>query len=70
MQADRFFGGYPTFDVSSPRSRFIIGCMATRGYDFDFRPANCDSHHPLPTQPTCYAADNWLEWILDKLLAG
>ena len=66
MQADRYFGGYRAFDVSSPRSQFIIGCMATKGYVFDFTPADCDSHYPLPTQPTCYAADNWLDWIIDK----
>lgn len=68
-QADRFYG-YPTFNASSPRSRFIIGCMATKGYNFDIAPADCDSRHPLPIQPTCYTADNWIDRILDELRAG
>ena len=69
MRADLFYG-YPTYDVNSPRSRFIIGCMATKGYNFDISPADCDSRHPLPIQPNCYTADGWLGWVRDKLRAG
>ena len=62
-EADRFYQGYRTMDVDNPRSKFIISCMADKGYAFDFTPKECDSRHPLPSQPACYAANGWLAWI-------
>jgi len=59
-EADRFYQGYQSFEVNNPRSKYIIGCMADKGYTFNFTPANCDSRLPLPIQPTCYASKNWL----------
>jgi hypothetical protein len=69
VQADHFFGEYGAFDFRSPRSQFIIGCMITKGYDFDITPDDCDSHHPLPSQTTCYSASGWLDWLNNKFNA-
>ena len=38
IEADRFYKGYRTADVDSPRSQYIIGCMAAKGYDFNIAP--------------------------------
>jgi hypothetical protein len=67
LEADRFFQGYTTSDVDNPRSKYIIACMAAKGYDFDIAPADCDSRHPLPTQPTCYTPSSWLDWVIGRL---
>jgi hypothetical protein len=69
IEADRFFEGYNNVDVNNPRSRYIIACMATKGYDFDVSPATCDSRHALATQPTCYASHHWLAWIIERVRA-
>ena len=66
-EADRFFQGYQTDDVNNPRSRYIIECMASKGYAFDISPTNCDSRRSLPTQPACYAATGWLAQLIDLL---
>jgi hypothetical protein len=62
-EADRFYQGYRTADVDNPRSQYIIGCMAAKGYDFTIVPEDCDSSRPLPTQATCYIPSSWLAWI-------
>jgi hypothetical protein len=67
LEADRFYQGFNTVDVNNPRSQYIIACMAAKGYDFDISSADCDSRHPLTTQPTCYVSSNWLAWIIDKI---
>lgn len=69
-EADRFYQSNEAFDASGPRSRYIIGCMASKGYHFDITPADCDSRRPLSTQPTCYAPNGWLAWIANKLSAN
>ena len=68
-EADRFYEGDRAVDVDNPRSQYIISCMAAKGYDFDYLPADCDSRHPLATQPTCYAPKIWPAWIADKFRA-
>jgi hypothetical protein len=64
--ADRFYQGYHAADVDNPRSQYIIGCMAAKGYDFTIASEECDSRHPLPTQPACYTSSSWLAWIIDQ----
>jgi len=64
--ADRFYQGYRAADVDNPRSQYIIGCMAAKGYDFTIAPADCDSRHPLPTQPACYTPSSWLAWMSNQ----
>jgi len=65
-EANRFFQTYKAVDPDDPSSQYIIACMATKGYDFTISPADCDSRHPLPTQPECYAPNSWLNWIIDQ----
>ena len=48
-EADRFYQGYIAVDVDSPRSQYIIGCMAAKGYDFTVTPDDCNSQHPMPS---------------------
>jgi hypothetical protein len=64
-QADKFYQAYQDDDVANPRSRYIIECMASKGYEFDISPADCDSRHPLSTQQTCYVSASWLGRVLD-----
>jgi hypothetical protein len=65
-EANRFYQTYKAVDPDDPSSQYIISCMAAKGYDFSISPADCDSRHPLPTQPACYAANSWLDWIIDQ----
>ena len=66
-EADKFYQGYQADDVNNPRSRYIISCMAAKGYEFDISPTDCDSRHSLPVQSTCYASPSWLARIIDRL---
>ena len=65
-EADHFYNGYRAVDVDNPRSQYIIGCMAAKGYNFTIEPENCSSQHPLPTQPACYTPSSWIDWVIDK----
>ena len=69
MEADRFYQAYNAIDADNPRSRYLIACMAAKGYDFDVSLADCDSRHALPTQATCYKSNSWLGWTVDKFHA-
>jgi hypothetical protein len=53
-EASRFYKTYHAVSPDDPSSRFIIGCMAAKGYDFTITPAQCSSEHPLPPQAACY----------------
>jgi hypothetical protein len=53
-------------DPDNPKSQFIIGCMATKGYDFSVVPSDCDSRYPFPTQAGCYVPNSWIDWMVDK----
>ena len=53
-------------DPAAPAARYIIECMAAKGYDFEIEPAACNSRYPLPTQSTCYKSNNWLAGIIDQ----
>ena len=67
-EADRFFQGRPEVDMDDPRSRYIIECMASKGYDFDVYPAACTDRHPFPTQPACFVPSNWLARMFDQIV--
>ena len=67
-EADRFYQGRQAADMDDPRSRYIIECMATKGYDFDVYPAACNDRHPFPTQPACFVRSNWLARTLDHFV--
>ena len=66
IEAERFYQTYHAINPDDPSSQYIIGCMATKGYDFTILPVDCNSQHPLPTQPACYAPNSWLVWIVDQ----
>ena len=65
-EASRFFETYRAIDPDDPSSRYIIGCMEAKGYDFTIAPAECSGKHPLPLQASCYTPRSWLEWIIDE----
>ena len=65
-EAARFYANFRAVDPDDPSSRYIIGCMAAKGYNFAVTPADCSSEHPMPTQPACYTSDGWLGWIADQ----
>ena len=64
--ASRFYQTYHAVDPNDPSSKYIISCMAAKGYDFIISPADCDSRHPLPTQPACYTPSGWLAGFIDR----
>jgi hypothetical protein len=67
-EADRFYQGRQEADMDDPRSRYIIECMSTKGYDFDVFPAACTDSHPFPTQPACFVRSNWLARMFDQFV--
>ncbi len=67
VEASRFFQTYKAVDPDDTSSRYIIECMAVKGYAFTVTPNDCDSKRPLPTQAACYAPDNWLAAALDQV---
>ena len=66
-EAARFYPSFRVVDPDDPGSRFIIGCMATKGYDFSVTLPGCSSAHPLPTQAACYTSGSWVEWMAERL---
>jgi hypothetical protein len=64
-QANRFYQTYKAVDPNDPSSKYIIECMADKGYDFVVTPSDCDSNHPLPTQAACYTPTGWLGGVYD-----
>jgi hypothetical protein len=66
-EASRFYETYHAVNPDDPSSRYIIGCMAAKGYDFTIAPAECSGEHPLPTQATCYTPSGWLDWIIFEI---
>ena len=70
-QAQRFYPLFKAVEANAPASRYIIECMASKGYEFTVTPSDCDSSHPLPTQAACYAPENWAanlyDWTRRKL---
>ena len=68
-EASRFYKTYHAISPDDPSSRFIIGCMAAKGYDFTITSAQCSSDHPLPPQAACYESSSWLFWIVEKFRA-
>jgi hypothetical protein len=67
-EADRFYQGRKVADMDDPRSRYIIECMATKGYEFDVYPAACSDRDPFPTQPACFVRSNWLARMFDHFV--
>jgi hypothetical protein len=65
-QAQRFYPPFKAVESTDPASRYIIECMASKGYEFTVTPSDCDSHHPLPTQAACYTPQNWAAALLDR----
>jgi len=65
-EASRFYQTYHAVSPEDPSSRFIIGCMETKGYDFTVAPAECSGERTLLTQAACYAPSSWLGWIIDQ----
>ena len=65
-ESDRYYQGYQALNVDDPRSRYIIGCMAAKGYDLDVVPADCDSKYPLVTQSACYTPDGRIARFIDQ----
>jgi hypothetical protein len=65
-EADHFYQTYQAFHVDDPRTRYIIGCMAAKGYDLDVLPTDCDSQHRLVTQAACYTPNSWIARLIDR----
>jgi hypothetical protein len=62
----RFYPTYVASNPDDPGTRYIIGCMAAKGYDFEVAAADCDSRYPLPTQAACYRPQGWLARVIDQ----
>jgi hypothetical protein len=68
-EASRFYQTYHAISPDDPSSRFIIGCMAAKGYDFTITSTQCSSERPLPPQARYYESTNWLFWVNEKFRA-
>ncbi len=66
-EAGRFYQTYKAVDPNDPSSKYIIECMADKGYDFVVTPSDCNSNHPLPTQAACYTPTSWFAGLLDSI---
>jgi hypothetical protein len=66
-QAVRFYPLFKAVEPNAPGSRYIIECMATKGYDFSVTPEDCNSQRQLPTQAACYTPANWAANVYDQL---
>ena len=62
----RFYPTYMASNLDDPGTRYIIGCMAAKGYQFEVAAADCNSRYPLPTQPACYTPQGWLAGLIDR----
>ena len=65
-ESRRFFPTFRTADPDDPASRYIVECMAAKGYEFDVDQADCNSAHVLSTQGACYVPQNWLAQVYDQ----
>jgi hypothetical protein len=65
-EVERFYPTYEAIHPDDPSSRYIIECMAAKGYDFTVMPSDCNSSRSLPTQPECYQSQNWATRMLDR----
>jgi hypothetical protein len=65
-EADRFYQGYRDDDAANPRGRYIVECMASKGYEFNVSPADCDSGRALLAQQACYVSTSWIGRLLDR----
>ena len=65
-QADRLYHMYKAVDPDDPSSKYIIACMAAKGYNYTILSEDCNSRYPSSTQPACYEPDSWLGWIIDQ----
>jgi len=66
-EAERFYHVYTDVDPESPSSRYVISCMAAKGYHFTILPSDCDIRRPMPTQATCYEPTSWQPWGIDRV---
>jgi hypothetical protein len=65
MQADRFYHMYNAIDPDDPSSKYVLACMANKGYNYTILSQDCDSRYPSSTQAACYEPDSWLGWVTD-----
>jgi hypothetical protein len=65
-QAERFYPLFKAVEPNAPASRYLIECMASKGYDFSVTPTDCDSQRQLPTQAACYTPANWAASLFDS----
>jgi hypothetical protein len=68
-EASRFYRTYHAISPDDPSSRFIIVCMAAKGYDFTITSTQCSSEYPLPPKAACYEPTNWVFWVIEKFRA-
>jgi hypothetical protein len=65
-EADRFYQVYRLDEPESPRTEYIIECMAAKGYNFTVEPKDCDNRYRFETQSACYVSDTWIVWLADQ----
>jgi hypothetical protein len=67
QEAERFYQLYKAVDPNDPSSKYIIQCMAAKGYRFTVEPKDCSERYPLVTQAACYEPDAWFDWAIGRL---
>jgi hypothetical protein len=66
-EASRFYQTYRATDPDSLGGHFLVGCMATKGYDYSIVATACSNRHPFPNQAGCYVSRTWLGWFAEQL---
>jgi hypothetical protein len=66
-EAERFYHIYDAVDLENPGSKYVISCMAAKGYQFSILTSDCDIRRPMPTQATCYEPTSWQPWGIDRV---
>jgi len=66
-EAERFYHIYDAVDLENPGSKYVISCMAAKGYQFSILTSDCDIRRPMPTQATCYEPTSWQPWVIDRV---
>jgi len=66
LEAMRLYPQQPRGYLGTQDSRFMIVCMAAKGYRITILAAGCDSEQAFGYQPACYTPTGWLAATLDK----
>ena len=66
MEAMRLYPQQPRGYLGTQDSRYMIVCMAAKGYRITILAPGCDREQAFGYQPECYTPAGWVAATLDK----